>query len=166
MEEQQKGVCLAKFTELEKRVEKIEIHDSEKQDEKLNMIDKMMVRFEMMFESQNETNKQIFERQEQTTNSILEKFAEYREENKKTGQERDGLIKELSDNMLKISDGMTQMNQKMEKNDKKMETIDKKIESIDEKSKIDFMVIFKNALISFLLTGFGAGIAYIFLKLN
>lgn len=143
----QREGCSIQIGELLRRMEQVEKHNLENQDEKIMAMDKMIMRLELMSEKQNETNKMIFDKQAESTKFILDQFDAYRRENIEIGKQRDAVVKELSDNMLQISDGMQQMNQKMGKNDRKFESIDQKLESIDEKSKIDFMAILKTVLI-------------------
>lgn len=160
MEDKQKEGCRVQFDEAFRRLDNIEKYNTDTQNERVSN-EKMMVRFEMMFDNQNETNRELFTRQDETTKSILKQFDDYRQENIAIGKERDLAVKELSDNILKISNGMAHINAQMEKNDKKIETIDKKLESIDDKSKIDFLVMFKSSLIVVLSGCIGAAISYV-----
>lgn len=147
MSEDLKESCEIRFEEVYRRLDAVEKYNTEKQDEKINSIDKMVVKFEMLFAQQNETNKTMNE----TNKIILERFEEDRKENIKVGKERDAIIKELSQNVMKTTEELVKINTQQEK-------LSKEIEIISERGKLDLPMIAKNIIITGLT---GSTVAFI-----
>ena len=146
--QEERESCEIKFNEVYRRLDAVEKYNTEKQDEKINTIDKMMVKFEMLFAQQNETNKTMNE----TNKVILERFEEDRKENIKVGKERDAIIKELSQNVMKTTEELVNISDQQKK-------LSKEIETISEKGKLDMPMIVKNIIITALT---GSSVAFIY----
>ena len=141
----QRESCTVQFKEIFRRLDTVERYNVEKQDEKIDKFSQAMIRYEVLFDKQNETIK-----------SIMDKFDEYRRENIQTGRERDSVMRDMVESLNRVND-------QLQSHDGKINDMVDKINSIDEKSKIDFLTIAKSAFILVVTGGAASLITYMFL---
>ena len=141
----QRESCTVQFKEIFRRLDTVERYNVEKQDEKIDKFSQAMTRYEVLFDKQNETIK-----------SIMDKFDEYRRENIQTGRERDSVMRDMVESLNRVND-------QLQSHDGKINDMVDKINSIDEKSKVDFLTITKSAFIMVATGGIGSLITYMFL---
>ena len=152
MPEDQREGCEIKFNEVYRRLDAVEKYNTEKQDEKINTIDKMMLKFEMLFAQQNETNK-----------TMLERFEEDRKENIKVGKERDAIIKELSQNVMKTTEELVNISDQQRRLSEKIELVSEEVKTSNEKGKLDLPALAKN-IITLAITGGSVGFIYFIVR--
>lgn len=141
----QRESCTVQFKEIFRRLDTVERYNVEKQDGKIDKFSQAMIRYEVLFDKQNETIK-----------SIMDKFDEYRRENIQTGRERDSVMRDMVESLNRVND-------QLQSHDGKINDMVDKINSIDEKSKIDFLTIAKSAFVLVVTGGAASLITYMFL---
>ena len=141
----QRESCTVQFKEIFRRLDTVERYNVEKQDEKIDKFSQAMIRYEVLFDKQNETIK-----------SIMEQFDTYRKENIQTGKERDSVMRDMVESLNRVYD-------QLQSHDGKINNMVDKINSIDDKSKVDFLTIAKSAFILVVTGGFASFITYMFL---
>ena len=155
--------CNMLFTVLSERLEKIEQHDKHEQDKEIHEIGKSLVKFELLFQSQNDT-----------INKIMEEFTENRRENVKLHKEKDKVIQDLSKNITEISHSLefVSKSQKdiiesihnLSKSTKtSIEDQNKKIDEINRRDTISVVDTIKKALGIILTSMIGSGIVVFYL---
>ena len=83
----------------------------------------------------------------------MDKFDEYRKENIEVGKQRDLIVKELSDNVMKTTQELVKINDQQKAFSDKIEKISEDVKTANEKYKIDFQSIWNNVLTTLITTG-------------
>ena len=141
-EKLQRDVCSHQFNEVFRRLDAVEKYDKDLQDGKLDTFTQAITKFEILFSKQDETVK-----------GIMDKFDEYRRENIEVGKQRDLVVKELSDNVMKTTEQLVTINNQQKVLSDKIEKISDDVKTANEKYKIDFQSIWKNVLTTLITTG-------------
>ena len=141
-EKLQRDGCSHQFNEVFRRLDAVEKFDRDLLDGKLDTFTQAITKFEILFSKQDETIK-----------GIMDKFDEYRRENIEVGKQRDLVVKELSDNVMKITEQLVTINNQQKTLSDKTEKISEDVKTANEKYKIDFQAIWKNVLTTLITTG-------------
>lgn len=141
-EKLQRESCGLQFKEVFRRLDAIEKNEKDLQDGKLDTFTQAITKFEILFSKQDETIK-----------GIMDKFDEYRRENVEVGKQRDLVVKELSDNVMKTTEQLVTINNQQKALSDKIEKISDDVKTANEKYKIDFQSIWKNVLTTLITTG-------------
>lgn len=141
-EKLQREACGLQFKEIFRRLDTVEKSDKELQEGKIDKFTEAIIRYEMLFTKQDETIK-----------GIMDKFDEYRRENVEVGKQRDLVVKELSDNVMKTTQELVKINDQQKAFSDKIEKISEDVKTANEKYKIDFQSIWKNVLTTLITTG-------------
>ena len=141
-EKLQRDGCSHQFNEVFRRLDAVEKYDKDLQDGKLDTFTQAIVKFEVLFSKQDDTIK-----------GIMDKFDEYRRENVEVGKQRDLVVKELSDNVMKTTQELVKINDQQKAFSDKIEKISDDVKTANEKYKIDFQSIWKNVLTTLITTG-------------
>lgn len=141
-EKLQREACGLQFKEIFRRLDTVEKSDKELQEGKIDKFTEAIIRYEMLFTKQDETIK-----------GIMDKFDEYRRENVEVGKQRDLVVKELSDNVMKTTQELVKINDQQKAFSDKIEKISEDVKCANEKYKIDFQSIWKNVLTTLITTG-------------
>ena len=141
-EKLQREACGLQFKEVFRRLDAVEKSDKELQEGKLDTFTQAITKFEILFSKQDETIK-----------GIMDKFDEYRRENVEVGKQRDLVVKELSDNVMKTTQELVKINDQQKAFSDKIEKISEDVKTVNEKYKIDFQSIWKNVLTTLITTG-------------
>lgn len=158
----QQEVCKFRFDEIQKKIDSIAKHDTENQDQKINTLDKMMMRFEMLLSKQDDTNTMIFNTHNETTKLMFDKFEEYKKENVSFGRERDKIIQSLVENMARTTEELIKIHEKQADFSTEIAKISEEVKASNAKNKIDMQDIAKNVF-TFLITSGAIGfISFLF----
>ena len=141
-EKLQRDGCSHQFNEVFRRLNAVEKFDRELLDGKLDTFTQAITKFEVLFSKQDETIK-----------GIMDKFDEYRKDNIEVGKQRDLVVKELSDNVMKTTEQLVTINNQQNALSGKIEKISEDVKTANEKYKIDFQAIWKNVLTTLVTTG-------------
>lgn len=141
-EKLQRDGCSHQFNEVFRRLNAVEKFDRDLLDGKLDTFTQAITKFEILFSKQDETIK-----------GIMDKFDEYRRENVEVGKQRDLVVKELSDNVMKTTQELVKINDQQKAFSDKIEKISEDVKTANEKYKIDFQSIWKNVLTTLITTG-------------
>lgn len=141
-EKLQRDGCSHQFNEVFRRLDAVEKFDRDLLDGKLDTFTQAITKFEILFSKQDETVK-----------GIMDKFDEYRKENIEVGKQRDLVVKELSDNVMKTTEQLVTINNQQNTLSDKIEKISEDVKTANEKYKIDFQSIWKNVLTTLITTG-------------
>jgi len=141
-EKLQREACGLQFKEIFRRLDAVEKSDKELQEGKIDKFTEAIIRYEMLFNKQDETMK-----------NIMDKFDEYRKENIEVGKQRDEVVKELSANVMKTTEELVKINDQQKALSEKIEKISDDVKTANEKYKIDFQSIWKNVLTTLITTG-------------
>ena len=141
-EKLQRDGCSHQFNEVFRRLDAVEKFDRDLLDGKLGTFTQAITKFEVLFSKQDETVK-----------GIMEKFDEYRKENIEVGKQRDLVVKELSDNVMKTTEQLVTINNQQNALSDKIEKISEDVKTTNEKFKIDFIAIGKTVLTTLITTG-------------
>ena len=141
-EKLQRDGCSHQFNEVFRRLNAVEKFDRELLDGKLDTFTQAITKFEILFSKQDETVK-----------GIMDKFDEYRKDNIEVGKQRDLVVKELSDNVMKTTEQLVTINNQQNALSGKIEKISEDVKTANEKYKIDFQAIWKNVLTTLVTTG-------------
>ena len=141
-EKLQREACGLQFKEIFRRLDAVEKSDKDLQEGKIDKFTEAIIRYEMLFTKQDETMK-----------NIMDKFDEYRKENIEVGKQRDLVVKELSDNVMKTTQELVKINDQQKAFSDKIEKISDDVKTANEKYKIDFQTIWKNVLTTLITTG-------------
>ena len=155
-EKLQRDGCSHQFNEVYRRLNVVEKFDRDLLDGKLDTFTQAITKFEVLFSKQDETVK-----------GIMEKFDEYRKENIEVGKQRDLVVKELSDNVMKTTEQLVTINNQQNALSDKIEKISEDVKTANEKYKIDFQSIWKNVLTTLITTstiGFISFLIYTYAK--
>ena len=138
----QRESCGHQFNEVYRRLNAVEKFDRDLLDGKIDTFTQAITKFEILFSKQDETIK-----------GIMDKFDEYRRENIEVGKQRDLVVKELSDNVMKTTEQLVTINNQQKTLSDKTEKISEDVKTANEKYKIDFQAIWKNVLTTLITTG-------------
>ena len=141
-EKLQRDGCSHQFNEVFRRLDAVEKFDRDLLDGKIDTFTQAITKFEILFSKQDETIK-----------GIMDKFDEYRRENIEVGKQRDLVVKELSDNVMKTTEQLVTINNQQKALSDKIEKISDDVKTANEKYKIDFQTIWKNVLTTLITTG-------------
>ena len=141
-EKLQRDGCSHQFNEVFRRLDAVEKFDKDLQEGKIDKFTQAITKFEVLFSKQDETIK-----------GIMDKFDEYRRENIEVGKQRDLVVKELSDNVMKTTEQLVTINNQQKALSDKIEKISDDVKTANEKYKIDFQSIWKNVLTTLITTG-------------
>ena len=141
-EKLQRESCGLQFKELFRRLDAAEKFDRDLLDGKLDTFTQAITKFEVLFTKQDDTIK-----------GIMDKFDEYRRENVEVGKQRDLVVKELSDNVMKTTQELVKINDQQNALSDKIEKISDDVKTANEKYKIDFQSIWKNVITTLITTG-------------
>lgn len=141
-EKLQRDGCSHQFNEVFRRLDAVEKFDRDLLDGKLDTFTQAITKFEVLFSKQDETIK-----------GIMDKFDEYRKENIEVGKQRDLVVKELSDNVMKTTEQLVTINNQQNALSDKIEKISEDVKTANEKFKIDFIAIGKTVLTTLITTG-------------
>ena len=141
-EKLQRDGCSQQFNEVFRRLDAVEKFDRDLRDGKLDTFTQAITKFEILFSKQDETIK-----------GIMDKFDEYRKENIEVGKQRDLVVKELSDNVMKTTEQLVTINTQQNALSDKIEKISEDVKTANEKFKIDFIAIGKTVLTTLITTG-------------
>ena len=141
-EKLQRDGCSHQFNEVFRRLDAVEKFDRDLLGGKLDTFTQAITKFEVLFSKQDETIK-----------GIMDKFDEYRRENIEVGKQRDLVVKELSDNVMKTTEQLVAINNQQNALSDKIEKISEDVKTANEKYKIDFQTIWKNVLTTLITTG-------------
>ena len=141
-EKLQRDGCSHQFNEVFRRLDAVEKFDKDLQEGKIDKFTQAITKFEVLFSKQDETIK-----------GIMDKFDEYRRENIEVGKQRDLVVKDLSDNVMKITEQLVTINNQQKTLSDKTEKISEDVKTANEKYKIDFQAIWKNVITTLITTG-------------
>lgn len=123
-EKLQRESCGLQFKEVFRRLDALEKFDRDLLDSKLDAFTQAITKFEILFSKQDETIK-----------GIMDKFDEYRRENVEVGKQRDLVVKELSDNVMKTTQETVKINDQQKAFSDKIEKISEDVKTANEKYK-------------------------------
>ena len=112
-----------------------------------------MVRFEMLFTRQDDTNTMIFKTHSETTKLMFDKFEEYKKENVSFGRERDKIMQDLVENMARTTEELIKIHKKQDDFSVEIAKVSEEVKVSNAKNKIDMQDISRNVFTFLITTG-------------
>lgn len=144
------GECSIKYEYLEERVKALEGYDREVRDTKLNEVNTTLTRLNLLLEVQ-----------EKSIERVLNELGESRKSYESSLKEKDETLQKLTNNILEISNTLESYSETQKSLQKSISKLNDRVDEIADRSKLDFITIVKNGLISLFTGAVSCGIIYL-----